>query len=120
MPTLILRSYRSRPLAIVDSKQRILVMCAGQPLPGPQSKPWPVEALNRLIRVVRRHARISLRRRNHRRGKYATMHAGISYGGGQRVRPSFIVRESTLAHPQFSLDSAHAISYHQVREMLNC
>lgn len=75
----------SLPLAIVDRQGRILVMCAGQPSPGSESSPWPLRELNRLIRLTRKYAYIPIHKRVHRRGKYATLHAGISYGGGQKV-----------------------------------
>ena len=78
---------RSR-VPILDKRGRVLGMLAGQPA---DQGGWArlMEELQRLFEDARTQYRFKKSQRDHRRGVYDTITAGISYGGGQTVRVLF-------------------------------
>ncbi|KAG6848976.1 hypothetical protein H0H93_012306 [Arthromyces matolae] len=75
----------TKPTPIVDSKQRILVLLAGQPN-CEDKEDWPEMCREacRLMETARASAKFAKGSSNHRRGKYYPLTFGISHGGGQR------------------------------------
>lgn len=72
----------SRP--IVDSDKRVIGILGGEP----RDPNWKNEVTTPLTEAFREGAKAALftsDQKNHRRGNFAALASGISYGGGQRV-----------------------------------
>lgn len=79
--------YRSSTHVIIDANQRLMVTLVGFPKDNSDSssKPWTgvADGAATIIDTTRRREGISARR--HRRGKFAALACGVSFGGGQEV-----------------------------------
>ena len=70
----------------MDREGRIIGLLGGQP----DDPTWPAVVAEANAALIDAHARctFSEQQREHRRGRYATLARGISFGGGQKVSNS--------------------------------
>ena len=78
-----------KSVPFVDREGRVFAVAGGKPA---NTREWDrmSSRITHKIKVIREEVKFSPKQLLHRRGTYPTLRAGISHGGGQRVRTSFL------------------------------
>ncbi|KAI0677450.1 hypothetical protein C8Q78DRAFT_1065988 [Trametes maxima] len=78
----------SDPVVVLDRERRVVALLAGRP----RDPSWDsvVEEADRAMGVAARTCRFTEEQHNHRRGTFATLARGLSFGGGRKV-PGYVV-----------------------------
>ncbi len=75
---------RSTPQLLVDKGDRVVGVLAGHPL----DSSWGdvVKEANRAMGEAYKACSFTAEQKDHRRGQFATLACGVSFGGGRKVR----------------------------------
>lgn len=86
IPTSKVLTYARSSRPIIDTDRRVVGVLGGQP----QDPKWQNDVVDPITTAFKEggaKARFTPNQKDHRRGPFAAVAAGISYGGGQRVSP---------------------------------
>ena len=74
-------------VAVVDKGGRVIAVLGGRPK-GETEESWRavIQDAYDAMKLAREQGVFTQEQKNHRRGSYATLATGISFGGGQQVR----------------------------------
>lgn len=106
----------SDPKLILDADGRIIAILLGTP----EDPDWPsvvAEALKDMARARRYARQYGWNPSVHRRGRYLSLTTGVSFGGGQRVRPLSLIK-FCVPHPHLTQRPGNLVNSRFFRRLI--